>query len=746
MDKDAEQPKESAKDRPYSSDQPISCKDADRFNRWPFAKRIAETIVARKDTGSLVIGIYGVWGDGKTSALNLMEEALGVHEDIVIIKFNPWHFESQAQLVSSFFETLADALGKSLATRKEELGNILKRYGSILSLASFGLGGVVQVSPGGAVKDLGETLSTVELDELRGRLEKLLAETGKRVVVFIDDIDRLDRREVQAVFKLVKLSAGFERTVYVLAFDDELVAGALGEQYGTGNVQAGHDFLEKIVQVPLRLPPADDLALRKLCFEGVDAAVKLSEVQLTDRQVQTFIRHFVDGLEVRLATPRQAKRYANALSFALPILRGEVNPVDQMLLEGIRVFYPRLYLGIRDYPDVYLGSLRHCSDSQAAQKQRAEKIAEALSGLTPVEADAARKLLQALFPRVKGAFGNRHYGDEWDRKWEKEQRVCAAHYFPRFFSYAVPVHDVPDQELSLVINGLSEVGDDEAAKLVRAFAERGAAAILVKKLRSCAEEIPVPATEKLAKTLARVGGAFPRESGPFFSLSTFSQAAMLVSKLVERLPNDGSREELARQIIQEAEPLSFAAECLRWLQSGDDKPEEERRLSRDAENEVGRVLAERIKKADAEKFLCTEFDELCPTLYWIWHHYGNKGEVALSVHRRIQANPQEAVLFLTSFVGTAWGMESGLPTRSDFHREAYDMISKMVDADLILGVLRGIYDDTLGAGDYHGDGMPFERRVAHQFAFIHLKVLEERLKDASTPALESPPDGQPSTD
>ena len=66
----------------------------------------------------------------------------------------------------------------------------------------------------------------------------------------IDDIDRLDRTETQAIFKLVKLSASFNHTSYVLAFDDEIVAAAIGEKYGQGGLEAGRAFLEKISGPP----------------------------------------------------------------------------------------------------------------------------------------------------------------------------------------------------------------------------------------------------------------------------------------------------------------------------------------------------------------------------------------------------------------------------------------------------------------------------------------------------------------
>jgi len=139
------------------------------------------------------------------------------------------------------------------------------------------------------------------------------------------------------------LSAGFENISYVLAFDDEIVANALGEKYGAGGVGAGRDFLEKIVQAPLHLPPADRLALRQVLFEGIDATLSQVELTLAQDNAKDFVRSFQDGLEIRLKTPRQANRYANALAFGIPILKGEVHPVDQMLIEGMRVFYPALY-------------------------------------------------------------------------------------------------------------------------------------------------------------------------------------------------------------------------------------------------------------------------------------------------------------------------------------------------------------------------------------------------------------------
>src|SRR5436853_7746307 len=96
--------------------------------------------------------------------------------------------------------------------------------------------------------------SHVDIDALKSRFENALANSSKRIVVMMDDIDRLDKAEIHTVFRLVKLLGDFPNTTYVLFFDEKRVAEALGEKYV--GVAGGKSFLEKIIQVPLSLPPA----------------------------------------------------------------------------------------------------------------------------------------------------------------------------------------------------------------------------------------------------------------------------------------------------------------------------------------------------------------------------------------------------------------------------------------------------------------------------------------------------------
>lgn len=204
----------------YAADAPISDAADDRFRRWPFAQRVAQTIISRVDPSSIVIGIYGAWGEGKTSVLNFIEQELGRHPSgVVCVRFNPWRFRDEATLLVSFFATLAEALGRSISSQKEKIGEMLQKYGELLaplSISFFGLG----VSPGKATAETGKLLSSVGLEDLKNRIEAILKEEKKRVVILMDDIDRLDKEEIQAVLRLVKLSGDFYYAAYVLAFDD----------------------------------------------------------------------------------------------------------------------------------------------------------------------------------------------------------------------------------------------------------------------------------------------------------------------------------------------------------------------------------------------------------------------------------------------------------------------------------------------------------------------------------------------
>ena len=227
------------KKKNYSSDKAINYKNEDKFQRYEFAKRIADTIEMREDKDCIVIGIYGAWGEGKTSIINFIDARLGEKENIIPFKFNPWRYGDEQYLLMQFFNQLASILDTKLKNNSEEIGGLLKKYGSIIGfgvkLFSYG---TVSVN----AKEAAKALDT-DIEVLKSRIGEIIDKSNQRIVVFIDDIDRLDKSEIYSVFRLVKLNADFSNLVYVLSFDDNMVASAIGNRFGAGNQESGYRFL-----------------------------------------------------------------------------------------------------------------------------------------------------------------------------------------------------------------------------------------------------------------------------------------------------------------------------------------------------------------------------------------------------------------------------------------------------------------------------------------------------------------------
>ncbi|MGB5853407.1 MAG: P-loop NTPase fold protein [Rhodanobacter sp.] len=646
------------------------------------------------------------------------------HSEIIVVRFNPWHFQTEELLLRGFFATLADAMGRSLPNMKEKAGSLLRKYGSVLSLASFSLGGVVQVSPGEVAKGLGDAMSNVGLDELRSRIEDMLHEAKKRLVILIDDLDRLDREETHAVFKLVKLSASFRHTAYVLAFDDAVVAAALGERYGTGGTSAGRAFLEKIIQVPLHLPPVDESSLRHLALEGVDSALNHAGITLTQPQVNAFVRHFDDALFPHIETPRRAKLLSNALLFALPILRGEVNPSDLMLIEGIRVIYPELYAVIRDNPVLFLQGEREARRNQ--RQDSVSRIDTLIRQATPTLPDDERavvrsRLLEPLFPRI----GSMGYGSEWDSIWAREQKVCSTQYFKRYFTYGVPVGDVPDSHVAALCEGVAQASPAERRVLLEAFAARQGLPTLVARLRQREATITIEQAKALITTFAANGDLLPRERGMMILADTRAKAGMLIADLLRQIPSPEDRQAEAERAIRMAMPVGFAMECIRWIRNYEGRQPERRVLADEGEAPLRAILTSRIEQANAEASLYTSHPKDAQSLYWAWAHGSSQEHVREKLVATFDEHPKELDSFLACYVGEAWEMDSGLPRPADFRREQYNSVTSILPGEYVAANLRQRYGPELDTPqEYPPETMTQSRRVAHQFMGIHLYVLQ----------------------
>lgn len=721
------------KDDLFYSDQPIHTSKDDLFNRADFAARVAETIAARKDSESIVLGIYGAWGDGKTSVLEMMSEALEAHDDIIILKFNPWLFQSEELLLRGFFASLAHVLGKSLPSAKEKIGKILDNYGSILSLAAVSIGGVVTINPAEAVKTIGKNLSQTDLNGERRKIEAILEENKRKVVVFIDDIDRLDKEETHAIFKLVKLSASFRHTTYVLAFDYSVVSASIGERYGEGGREAGSAFIEKIIQVPLHLPQADKSSLRQLAFQGVDTALSMAGITLEESQAQEFTLSFLRGLQQKLTTPRLAKRYGNALLFTLPLLKGEVNPIDLMLIEGIRVFYPEVYLFIRDNRDIFLDGVNNNFLSpvqSSAERDFAVLFKNKFSDLDNDELMCLMDgVLEPLFPRTKHI----RCGDAGDSKWDKEQRICSFQYFPIYFMYSLPKGSLSDNLFRVILDSFHSLNEDEQNNILRGLSEQQTISSFIQKLHTHVKNIDITIGKAFIYAFARNLKLIPRRYEQRFYIDTWERVGKIISEILLKIEKD-KRFSLVKDILN-ITTIDFCIQMYCCFRYSEYKSEEFPVLSATDEEQMRKILAEKIHKEDSITPIYKAYPRDALSLYWLWKEICGSESLEVSLLSHMNESKTEVEDFLEYFAMKRWGIVSSEPVRSGLERDEYDSISTLIQPEFIMKKLKDIYGDELDNPQHKPDTKFSPTRItAHQFSCIYNKLKEDsekQLKDSS---------------
>jgi len=367
------------------------------------------------------------------------------------------------------------------------------------------------------------------------------------------------------------------------------------------------------------------------------------------------------------------------------LLKGEVDIVDLMLIEGIRIFYPNLYAEIRGNPVFVLKAklkLRTKTYSRKHLKKRPldTLLIRSLPEATQQERLRVRKgLLEPLFPRI----GRMGYGGEWDQSWARKQKVCSSEYFARYFTYGIPHGDVGDAAIHSLLESLTRANEAERIEILTDFSSRGAFPKFIQKLRAHAEEIPEEQAYALMVTLSANATLMPRERGPMVIGGTIMQGGMLVSELLRRIPDPDTRQRAAEEVIDAANPLGFGMECCRWIHHHEGRHEDERVFSDAIEEILNQRLAHKICSADNERPLFASDPKDMPSLYWLWNkHLGNTSvRKALSAH--FEADPTGVDTFLECFVGEGWFVESGLPVRSDFERRSYDSVANLITPELI---------------------------------------------------------------
>jgi formylglycine-generating enzyme required for sulfatase activity len=400
------------------NDQPT---DTDALDFTPYVETLADII----QTGNtpLTIGVFGTWGSGKTSLMKMVKKNLP--DDFTVAWFDAWKYDKEETLWRAFLLNVLFAVEQKsgeteeLKTLKTMLYRGLefeKTGGVTIDLAKLGAKfaeGAIQIGlsfipPLATLADMAKELQKSGAGNVAGGFEtaiqrertKIYVEqvrsleqfqekfsnlvksyiAPKRLVVFIDDLDRCLPEKAIEVLEAIKLFLDAEQCVFVLGLDQEVIARGIEMKYKEFGAKQDGDsaqqkftiegvrYLEKIIQLPFQIPPVEQNDMGDF-VHGLSAdwpheeCPKVFSVGLGDnpRQIKRTVNTFL--ILWKLAEKRKDK------------LQERVKPIRLAKVVAIQTVYPDLYnLLLKEEPR-YLRELEeYYRNESSASKDTDESV------------------------------------------------------------------------------------------------------------------------------------------------------------------------------------------------------------------------------------------------------------------------------------------------------------------------------------------------------------------------------------
>ncbi|WP_321371743.1 P-loop NTPase fold protein [uncultured Desulfuromusa sp.] len=684
----------------FKSDQPIDSSKQDLLGRALFAQSFATALLSHKDNRSVVTALYGKWGAGKSSVINMalehvQEKArnLGKEELPIVFKFNPWNFSDQNQLVSQFFKQLAYSLQhKDYGENAKEAGRKLEVYANLIApltlipipAVSGGVAALVAVlkGVGNAAISWGKK-NQKDLAALKDDLNEILSRSKRKIIIVIDDIDRLNNAEIRQIFQLVKMLGDFSNTIYLLAFDQELVVNALSKvQEGPGL-----DYLEKIVQVPFELPQISKSEIESLLFSQLDELVADIPEGKWDSTYWGNIYH--SGLRYLFENVRDVTRYINSLRFSFSMVRNYVNPVDFLAITGLQVFLPEVYSGIRENKDLFAG---HFSGqrSDSAIEQTATRLKEILQRTEAMTHEQLSEFLTYIFPKLEIISSNMEYGSDWLGEWRKNGRVCSPDNFDIFFKLALPVGMISNKEMETIL-GLA-TDKEEFCVALQGLNSDGRIIKFLERIEDYTrEDVPEENIANIVNVLMDIGDTFQEVEQGFLTTSTSMRILRIFYQLSQRFETHDRRFDLFKNAIDQAENSLYTIVHevgVQGQQHGKNTskehpaPEEKRAVTGEQLEILEQLAVEKIKLWADSGALATHQDLVSILYCWERWDRGDSGAVKEYISNLIEEDVG-LIQLLVSFMSKVSSHSKGDKVSKTKWKITLDNISNFVSIDLV---------------------------------------------------------------
>ncbi|EAH9416833.1 NTPase, partial [Campylobacter lari] len=245
-----------------------------------------------------------------------------------------------------------------------------------------------------AISDFNKSLIAEKkgLDEIKNKINTALSNIDTKIIIVIDDLDRLADTDIREIFQLVRSVADFKNTMYILAYDNEIVTKALDKI----QKDKGERYIEKIVQVPMVLPKLNKANLTAIFMQ------KIEQFNFTYEKIDK--NEFIENLNTNhfagaFENIRDINRYLNVLKFEMSAIKQELYLYDFAVITLFKVFEPKFYEFIYNHFEIFAGTaLASYEIDREEQKSIYTKIIdEQIESLNKLNKEVIKKLLISIF-------------------------------------------------------------------------------------------------------------------------------------------------------------------------------------------------------------------------------------------------------------------------------------------------------------------------------------------------------------
>ncbi len=624
----------------FDADRPIQKSEQDRLGRTGFAKSLARCILDHQNPESLVIGLYGGWGVGKTSLINLTLEELNFaasnmfdHEKPIILNFSPWSYSGKNQLAYNFFRALSSELQRfPYLENAKQIIRLLESYISLLEPKHSWLN---------------KFLKPRDLTQVKTELNALLLQQKHKIIIIIDDIPCLEDRKIKQIFQIVKSMGDYANTIYMLALDKELVTHALNKIHG----ESGAEYLEKVVQLPFEVPPISKQDLENILLDRLNKIIALIPQEAFDSNYWADI--YYSTLKDFFETCRDITRYVNTVNFGFSWVKDLVNPIDFFAITAIEVFSPQVFYGIRDNKDLFTDLMDHVyrltPENLAEDKSRCDEI---LNRAEKNLREPIKQLLIQLFPRLRNIYQANMPFYHSETIARKNFRICSPDVFDLYFRLSLPSGYISIEEMNAI---LSLAHDEEgfALTLLRLNRDERILKFLDLLDTTATKKIPHKDIGNVIAALMDSGDLFPEGENTSLSLNTPMRIHRIFHQLVRRFEKSEERFKLFYAAIEKAKNSIYIIVHELNVQSEEHSENEDTFIPLE-QRDLAPPQLEILKKLAVGKIglwakigRLAEHPKLLPILY-AWKSWGEEGDCNHFVEQLTQSDPG-----IVAFLGAA---------------------------------------------------------------------------------------------